>query len=107
LKGLGDPDEAVVKSHLAMLDANLALYDKILSKQKYLAGDQISLPDLYHLPYATMCKENGLTEVLAKYPAVSKWLEGLETRASWIKATGKAYIRLTDVKHTGHSANLN
>ena len=33
------PDNEVVEKHIADLSAKLDVYDKILSKQKYLAGD--------------------------------------------------------------------
>ena len=33
------PDLAVYEKHIADLSAELDVYDKVLSKQKYLAGD--------------------------------------------------------------------
>lgn len=32
------------------LDTVLAVYDKILAEQKYLAGGELTLADLFHLP---------------------------------------------------------
>lgn len=50
MKGLGPPDEARVKEAESALDTTLSFYEEILSKQKYLTGDEISLTDLFHLP---------------------------------------------------------
>jgi glutathione S-transferase len=34
-----EPDEALVKEHLEKIDSKLDVYEQILSKQKYIAGD--------------------------------------------------------------------
>jgi glutathione S-transferase len=39
MKGQGEPDEAKVASFKQQLNTNLDVYEKILSKQSYLAGD--------------------------------------------------------------------
>jgi glutathione S-transferase len=39
MKGQGDPDEEKVASLLKQLETNLDVYEKILSKQPYLAGE--------------------------------------------------------------------
>ncbi len=38
MKGLGEPDQARVASLKEQLSAKLDVYDKILAKQPYLAG---------------------------------------------------------------------
>jgi glutathione S-transferase len=76
-----------VKKHLGTIDTSLAVYDKILSKQKYLAGNEISLADLFHIPHAQKAWEYGFGDVVGKYPHVSKWLEGLKALESWKKAS--------------------
>ncbi|KAH7377566.1 putative glutathione S-transferase [Cadophora sp. MPI-SDFR-AT-0126] len=88
LKGLGPTDEEVVKKHAANLDATFAVYDGILAKQKYLAGDELTLADLFHLPYGKMVKGQGFGDIFAKYPHVNKWFDGLEARESWQKVAG-------------------
>lgn len=42
MKGLGEPDQAKIASFKEKLNANLDVYEKILSKQSYLAGEVIS-----------------------------------------------------------------
>ncbi|KAK2627365.1 hypothetical protein QTJ16_003331 [Diplocarpon rosae] len=87
---LGATDETVLAKHVAELDGALKVYETILSKQPYLAGDAITLADLCHLPYGSFVKDNGFADLFAKYPAVNKWFEGLQARPTWAKATGKS-----------------
>ena len=46
-----EPDQAVLEGHLRELRAKMDVYDKILSKQKYLGGD-VRTP--YIIPHATI-----------------------------------------------------
>ncbi|KAL4727839.1 hypothetical protein ACLX1H_004529 [Fusarium chlamydosporum] len=87
LRGLGPANAAIVKDKLEDLDKSLAGYERILSKQKYLAGDNITLADLFHLPYGQMTEPLGFGDLLSKYPAVKKWWNGLKERESWKKVT--------------------
>ncbi|KAJ5096669.1 glutathione S-transferase [Penicillium angulare] len=88
-KGLGATDETRVQALLAQLDTTLEGYERILSKQPYLAGDKVTLADLYHLPYGVMVEGLGAAELYAKYPATKKWWEGLKARESWKKITSQ------------------
>ncbi|KUJ10146.1 putative glutathione S-transferase [Mollisia scopiformis] len=84
-RGLGGPDEALVKKYSDDLDGILAVYDGILAKQAYLAGDKVSLADLFHLPYGNVVKQTGGAELFAKHPNVDRWFTALENRESWVK----------------------
>ncbi|KAH9205009.1 putative glutathione S-transferase [Leptodontidium sp. 2 PMI_412] len=86
-RGEGDADEAKVAAALAALDITLTVYEKILSEQAYLAGNEFSLVDLYHLPYGSFLRQIGFQSSFDKYPSVRKWLEGIQARESWKKAT--------------------
>jgi glutathione S-transferase len=44
------PDEARVAELAATLEGKMAGYEAILSKHRYLAGDELTLADLFHLP---------------------------------------------------------
>ncbi|KAF9236267.1 glutathione S-transferase-like protein [Melanogaster broomeanus] len=59
-------DEAALAKHLAALNAKLDVYDVILGKQKYLAGDYVTLADFFHLPFGTM------------------WWNDISNRPSWL-----------------------
>ncbi|RSL98344.1 hypothetical protein CEP52_010386 [Fusarium oligoseptatum] len=65
---LGPADEDVVKAKLVDLDKSLQGYERILSKQKYLAGDNITLADLFHLPYGAMAEPFWVRRASRKVP---------------------------------------
>ncbi|WEW56273.1 Glutathione S-transferase hmp2 [Emydomyces testavorans] len=90
MKGLGPPDEARIAQAESDLDTVFAVYDNILAKQKYLAGDELTLADLFHLPNASALKAFGYQKTFEKYPNVDKWFESLQERETWIKATALA-----------------
>jgi hypothetical protein len=47
MRGQGEPDEEQVASFKQKLNTNLDVYEKILSKQPYLAGDvSINIPNI-------------------------------------------------------------
>ncbi|CZR65033.1 related to glutathione S-transferase [Phialocephala subalpina] len=85
MKGLGDADETLVAKHVAELDGVFAVYDGILAKQQYLAGDEVTLADLFHLSYGKMVKELGGADLFGKYRNVDRWFSALEKRDTWVK----------------------
>ncbi|KAL5360296.1 glutathione S-transferase [Aspergillus floccosus] len=86
-KGHGETDEARVRFLLSQLELTLEGYERLLSRQKYLAGDQVTLADLSHLPYGVFVEQYGFAELIPKYPHFQKWWEGLKARESWKKVT--------------------
>ncbi|CRG85567.1 hypothetical protein PISL3812_02614 [Talaromyces islandicus] len=88
--GRGAADDARVQELAAKLDKALAVYDTILGRQKYLAGDEISLADLFHLPYGNLVRTLGYKETFEKYPNVEKWFAELAARESWVKISSAA-----------------
>ncbi|KAI0789600.1 glutathione S-transferase [Abortiporus biennis] len=82
-------DEKVVASYTATLEGKLDAYEKILSKQKYLAGDDVTLADLFHLPYGTMLAPQGVDvlENAEKRPNVVRWWKDISSRPSWVAAS--------------------
>ncbi|TVY58435.1 Glutathione S-transferase hmp2 [Lachnellula cervina] len=81
--GKGPADEVLVAQYKSKLDDVLKTYDVILAKRAYLAGDQVSLADLFHLPYGKLAKELGFPDIFDPYPNVKRWFESLEARESW------------------------
>ncbi|OJJ42817.1 hypothetical protein ASPZODRAFT_20095 [Penicilliopsis zonata CBS 506.65] len=86
-KKLGEPDMALVQRSLSQLDLALQGYERLLSRQTYLAGGEVTLADLYHLPYGVAIEPLGYTALLDKYPAVKAWWGRLKERESWIVIT--------------------
>jgi glutathione S-transferase len=83
MKRMGAIDTTAVAKHAANLDGILAVYDGILARQRYLAGDQITVADLSHLPCGKVTRDHGFKELYEKYPNVKRWWDGLEARESW------------------------
>ncbi|KAJ7653029.1 glutathione S-transferase [Mycena rosella] len=79
-------DQTVIDKEIATLDKMLAVYDTILAKQKYLAGDELTLADLFHLPYAPLLATTG-SDVMTRRPNVSRWYNELVSRPCWLVFT--------------------
>ncbi|KAI6158452.1 glutathione S-transferase [Pisolithus thermaeus] len=78
-------NEQAVEERLALLRAKLDAYDVILGKQKYLAGDQVTLADLQHLPYGTLLANAGYGDLFseATRPNVSRCVCCMRRRPTW------------------------
>jgi len=76
------PNQEVVDKHFSDLNNKLDVYDKILSKQKYLAGDEITLVDIYHLHLGSMLSGLGCNAIESK-SNVARWFKDISSRASW------------------------
>ncbi|KAI0032400.1 glutathione S-transferase [Vararia minispora EC-137] len=84
MRGVKGNDE-VAAGELQTLQRNLDAYEKILSKQKYLAGDEATLVDLFHLPEgasAPLIGFNGLED--GQRPSVARWWKELTSRPAWV-----------------------
>ncbi|KJA19819.1 hypothetical protein HYPSUDRAFT_189591 [Hypholoma sublateritium FD-334 SS-4] len=64
------------------LSAKLDAYEIILSKQKYIAGDEITLVDLFHIPFGSSLVTI-VPDVFEKRPNVSRWWNDISSRPSW------------------------
>ncbi|KAG1828514.1 glutathione S-transferase [Suillus variegatus] len=69
---------------LKTLQEKLDVYEVILSKQKYLAGDFLTLADLTHLPYGTAFYTNGFAEVFDSRPNLARWWKDVSNRPAWL-----------------------
>ncbi|KAF8204436.1 glutathione S-transferase-like protein, partial [Mycena galopus ATCC 62051] len=70
-KGL-KTDPAVVAAAIADLDKALEGYDAMLAKQKYLAGDELTLADLFHLPHGPVLEREAKSDVMMRKPHVAR-----------------------------------
>ncbi|KAH9977470.1 glutathione S-transferase [Russula compacta] len=77
------PNEERVKELIPLLEAKLDGYEAILGKQKYLAGDEVTVADLYHLPTGSIIFEQLQLGGLDKRPNVQRWWNHLTSRPSW------------------------
>lgn len=76
------PDPAVYEAAISALDKHLDVYDTILAKQKYLAGDEITLADIFHVAYGSYLPAAG-SNVIESKPNVDRWFKEVSGRASW------------------------
>jgi len=86
----GQPtDPKKVAESKAALDTKLDVYEQILSKQKYLAGDEFTLADLFHLTAGTRLIEGGINFVEGR-PSLTRWWNDISHRESWQRALREA-----------------
>ncbi|EIN03543.1 glutathione S-transferase [Punctularia strigosozonata HHB-11173 SS5] len=79
-------NDALVTQLAATLETKLNGYEAILSKQKYLAGDELTLADLFHLPYGSMLEPCGFKFLsdTAKHPNVARWWSEISSHPAWL-----------------------
>ncbi|KAJ7759664.1 glutathione S-transferase [Mycena metata] len=77
------PDQALVDTELAALEKKLDAYEVILSRHRYVAGDTLTLADLFHLPYAWLVTLGG-SDIMTRRPNVARWYQELTSRPSWL-----------------------
>jgi len=80
----GKTDEVALKKHTDTLKEKLDGYERILSKQKYMAGDRLTIVDLFHLPYGSMA-ESQVPGLFDAHPNVSRWWKELSGKPCWAK----------------------
>ncbi|KAJ7677068.1 glutathione S-transferase [Mycena polygramma] len=79
-------DHAVVAEAVAELSAKLDVYEVILSKQNFLAGDEFSLADIFHLCIAPLLAGTE-ADIMTKEtrPNVARWWNEMISRPTWVK----------------------
>ncbi|THH32572.1 hypothetical protein EUX98_g1623 [Antrodiella citrinella] len=79
-------DDASKAKHLADLNKKLDVFEGILGKQKYVAGDEISLIDFFYIPFAYTVIELGKVNIFdpATRPNLARWWKDVSARPSWL-----------------------
>ncbi|KAJ7919843.1 glutathione S-transferase [Mycena leptocephala] len=79
-------DEAVLGEELAKLSAVLDVYEIILGKQRFVAGNEFTLADLFHLCFAPSGIRQGGPDFMAgRGPNVTRWWNEITSRPTWVK----------------------
>ncbi|KAH8819243.1 putative glutathion S-transferase II, GST-II [Xylogone sp. PMI_703] len=82
------PTNTVIADDLReKLGPKLDVYDRILSKQKYMAGDEFSLIDIYYMPYTDLLYKAGEGKLIDDRPNLKAWWERVSSRESWMKVS--------------------
>jgi len=76
-------DVAAFEKIIVSLSAKLDAYDVILGKQKYLAGDEVTLADLMHLTYGSLLGMTG-SNIMESKPNVARWFKDISSREAWV-----------------------
>jgi len=76
-------NEEHLKELISGLEGKIEGYEAVLGKQKYLAGNEVTLADLSHLPYGSLVFEHLKVVDLTKYPNVHRWWSEITSRPSW------------------------
>ncbi|KAG8803803.1 hypothetical protein FRC17_006120 [Serendipita sp. 399] len=81
-----EPNEEFIKSYEAKLTTKMDGFELLLSKQKYMAGDELTLPDLFFLPYGQTVTQLGYDFMTneTKWPNVARWWKDVSTREAWL-----------------------
>jgi len=80
-----EPNTAEAEKHKQVLNTNLAVYEKHLANNKWLAGDEVSVADLFHLPVGTHVLTRIYPDLLDDKPNVKAWWERLSALPGWQK----------------------
>ncbi|KAI0764079.1 glutathione S-transferase [Irpex lacteus] len=90
----GEVNTEAVAKLASQLDSKLDGYERLLGRQRYLAGNNITVADLAHLPSGSLISYYGveLLEDAEKRPNVARWWRDIASRSSWqeVKATSFA-----------------
>ncbi|KAF7362665.1 Glutathione S-transferase [Mycena venus] len=81
-QGSGQPPDPAI---LAEFSAKLEVYEVILGKHKFLAGDEFTLADLFHFSYAPMLEYAAVDIMTSSGPNVKRWWNDLISRPAWVK----------------------
>ncbi|GMI98815.1 glutathione S-transferase phi 8, Arabidopsis thaliana glutathione S-transferase phi 8 [Hibiscus trionum] len=78
-------DAAVVEENETKLGKVLDVYETRLAESKYLASDNFTLADLYHLPNIQSLLATPAKKVFESRPHVSAWVKEITARPAWAK----------------------
>ncbi|KXN81348.1 Glutathione S-transferase 3 [Leucoagaricus sp. SymC.cos] len=81
----GEIDPVKVEQLTNDLGKNLDVFERILSKQKYIAGDELTIADFYFLPGGFALEKGGVT-VIQDRPNLKRWYNEISSLPSWQKA---------------------
>ena len=86
---MGAPvDEAAISRGHEQVREVLAVFERHLSDNVYLAGDAYSLADMMFLPGLFALQISGASELIAEFPNVAEWADLITNRPAWKKVLG-------------------
>jgi glutathione S-transferase len=77
-------DYAAIAENERKLQQVLNVYDEILSKNEYLAGDEFTLADLSHLPDSQYIVDSDRgRKLFTSRKNVARWFDTISRRKAW------------------------
>ena len=83
-------DDAVLEAAAKALDVAFGVMDARLAEAPYLAGDELTLADVFFMPYLEYGMGTPIKDQIAKFPHVSAWWNKVSERPTWHKTAGRA-----------------
>ena len=86
----GSPDEAAIKEALPSIELCLKEFERLMGSGKYLAGDKLSLADLFLIPvyhYLALTPEG--EAALKPHGKIRAWWDSVRTRSSVVATEPK------------------
>ncbi|KAK7039977.1 glutathione S-transferase [Favolaschia claudopus] len=77
-------DHSALGAYKSQLSKKLDVYEAILGKQRFLAGDEFTLADLFHLSLGPCLELAGCDLMTTKGPNIARWWKEVTSRPSWI-----------------------
>ncbi|KAF5248724.1 hypothetical protein FANTH_5794 [Fusarium anthophilum] len=91
LFNLGDTNQAIVDQQKNLLSTTLDYYEKQLQNQEYLAGNDYSLVDLFHIPWLGYLRNRlNLGEFIDSRKNVAAWADRISQRKASKAVSAKA-----------------
>ncbi|KAF8212788.1 glutathione S-transferase [Mycena galopus ATCC 62051] len=78
-------DQAILDQAVKNLTAKLDVYEVILAKHRFMAGEEFTFADLCHYYYVPMLANCGVDIMTTQGPNVTRWLKELMSRPTWLK----------------------
>ncbi len=82
---LEDKDNEDAKNSL---EKTLDVYEEVLQQQEYIGGDNYSIADIAHIPYAYVLLKSGAKDLFKKRPNVYSWLKRIMRRDAVKRGVG-------------------
>ncbi|MCL7034788.1 hypothetical protein MKW94_021014 [Papaver nudicaule] len=87
------PDQPIIDENLVKLGIVLDVYEARLSNSKYLACENFTLADLYHLPYIYYFMKTPWADMITSRAHVKAWWEDISARPSFVKVAQRIESR--------------
>jgi glutathione S-transferase len=82
-------EPAVLEAAAKGLETALGVMEAALSKGPFLVGSQLSLADVFFMPYFKYAMMTPAKAIVAKHPHVSTWWTKTSERPTWLKTAGR------------------